>query len=56
MRPAMFALIHRTHLGIVKRKQRARDALYWPGRSAQIEDKVKDCSMCHNYASLPGTG
>ena len=26
----MFALIHRTHLGIVKCKQRARDVLYWP--------------------------
>ena len=42
MRPAMLALIHGTHLGIVKCKQRAREALYWPGMSAQIEDKVKD--------------
>ena len=50
MRPAMLALIHGTHLGIVKCKQRAREALYWPGMSAQIEDKVKDCTMCHNYA------
>ena len=50
MRPAMLALIHGTHLGIVKCKQRAREALYWPGMSAQIEDKVKDSTMCHNYA------
>ena len=50
MRPAMLALIHGTHLGIVKCKQRAREALYWPGMSAQIEDKVKDRTMCHNYA------
>ena len=41
MRPAMLASIHGTHLGIVKCKQRARKALYWPGMSAQIEDKVK---------------
>ena len=48
--PSMLALIHGTHLGIVKCKQRAREALYWPGMSAQIEDKVKDRTMCHNYA------
>ena len=47
--PSMLALIHGTHLGIVKCKQRAREALYWPGMSAQIEDKVKDRTMCHNY-------
>ena len=46
----MLALIHGTHLGIVKCKQRAREALYWAGMSAQIEDKVKDCTVCHNYA------
>ena len=50
MRPAMLALIHGTHLGIVKCKQRAREAFYWPGMSAQIEEKVKDCTVCHNYA------
>ncbi|KAK2549452.1 hypothetical protein P5673_030130 [Acropora cervicornis] len=35
-----------THPGFVKCKQRAREALYWPGISAQIEDKVKDCTLC----------
>ena len=50
MRPAMLAFIHGTHLGIVKYKQRAREALNWPGMSPQIEGKVKDCNMCHSYA------
>ena len=50
MRPAMLAIIHGTHLEIVKCKQRAREALYWPGMSAQIEEKVKDCTICHDYA------
>ena len=50
MRPAMLEIIHGTHLGIVKCKQRAREALYWPGMSGQIEDKVKDCTTCHDYA------
>ena len=50
MRPAMLEIIHETHLGTVKCKQRAREALHWPGMSAQIKEKVKDCSICHDYA------
>ena len=50
MRPAMLETIHGTHLGIVKCKQRAREALHWPGMSAQIEEKAKDCTTCHDYA------
>ena len=46
----MLAVIHGTRLGIVKCKQRAIEALYWPGMSAQIEEKVKDCTICHDYA------
>ena len=46
----MLAVIRGTHLGIVKCKQRAREALYWPGMSAQIKEKVKDCTICHDYA------
>ena len=50
MRPAMLSVIYGTHLGILKCKQRAREALYWPGMSAQIEEKVKDCTFCHECA------
>ena len=46
----MLAVIHGTHLGIVKCKQRAREALSWPGMSAQIDEKVEDCTICHEYA------
>ena len=48
----MLTVIHGTHLGIVKCKQRAREAPYWPGMSAQIEEKVKDCTICHDYAQV----
>ena len=34
MRPAMLELVHGTHLGIVKCKQRATEALYCPGIGA----------------------
>ena len=50
MRPAMVKLKLETHPGIVKCKQRAREAIYWPGISALIEDKVKDCTLCRDYA------
>ena len=50
MRPAMLEIIHETHLGTVKCKQRAREALHWSGMSAQIEEKVEDCSICYDHA------
>ena len=50
MRSAMLEIIHGTHLGIVKCKQGAREVLYWPGMSAQVEDKDKYCTTCHDYA------
>lgn len=37
MRSEMLDRIHQSHLGMVKCKERARDIIYWPGMSAQIE-------------------
>ena len=51
MRPNMLLQIHESHLGIVKCKQRAREALFWPGMSQQIEDAVNDCELCNTYQS-----
>ena len=51
MRPAMVEVKLQTHPGIVKCKQRAIEAIYWPGISALIEDKLKDCTLCRDYAS-----
>jgi hypothetical protein len=49
MTSLMLGLIHETHLGIIKSKQRARDTLYWPGMSAQIEEKIGSCTTCQDY-------
>ena len=49
LRPEMLKQVHESHLGITKCKQRAREALYWPGMSQQIEDLVSDCSTCNAY-------
>ena len=49
LRPEMLQIIHSSHLGIEKCKRRARDVLYWPGMSAQIEDTVSSCTICSKY-------
>lgn len=49
MRQHMLKLIHQSHLGIVKSKQRVREVLYWPGMSAEIEEVVKNCSKCAEF-------
>ena len=49
LRPRMLNLIHESHLGIVKCKQRAREVLYWPSMNADIEQTVQNCSKCASY-------
>ena len=49
MRPEMLRIIHSSHVGIEKCKRRARDVLYWPRMSAQIEDTVSSCAICSKY-------
>uniref|UniRef100_A0A8C5Q6Q9 Gypsy retrotransposon integrase-like protein 1 n=1 Tax=Leptobrachium leishanense TaxID=445787 RepID=A0A8C5Q6Q9_9ANUR len=49
MQAHMLKLIHQSHLGIVKNKQRAREVLYWPGMSSVIEQMVKNCGKCADF-------
>lgn len=54
LRSDILARIHESHQGIVKCKARARDAVYWPGINAQIEDMVSTCAQCQeNRKSQP---
>ena len=48
-RKEMLDHIHESHQGMVKCKQGARDILFWPGMSSQIEDKVSTCSTCRQF-------
>ena len=50
LRPEILRQIHKSHLGIVKCRQRAREVLFWPGMSVQIEQMVNNCNMCADYA------
>ena len=46
MRPEMLRQIHKSHLGIAKCIQRAREVLFWPGMSVDVEQMVTNCSVC----------
>ncbi|GBM42370.1 hypothetical protein AVEN_130254-1 [Araneus ventricosus] len=45
----MLMLIHEAHLGITKCKSRARELMYWPGISRDIEDLINKCSICEKF-------
>ena len=45
----MLTLVHEGHLGMEKSKQRAREILFWPNMTQQIEDMVAACSTCLRF-------
>ncbi|CAI5671962.1 unnamed protein product [Oreochromis niloticus] len=46
LRNNMLERIHTGHMGIERSKQRARDALFWPGMGKDIATTVENCSIC----------
>jgi hypothetical protein len=44
----MLEKVHAAHLGIVKSKALAREAIFWPGLSSQLEDMISACSVCQS--------
>ena len=42
----MLVKLHESHFGVEKTRNLAKDIMYWPGMSAQIEDYVSKCGMC----------
>ena len=49
LQEAMLTLIHESHLGMEKCKARARQLLYWPRMTLDIEDVVSNCAICSKY-------
>uniref|UniRef100_A0A3P9LL44 Gypsy retrotransposon integrase-like protein 1 n=1 Tax=Oryzias latipes TaxID=8090 RepID=A0A3P9LL44_ORYLA len=46
LRAEMLSRVHVGHMGMEKCKQRARDILFWPGMSKDIENVVQNCTTC----------
>ena len=55
MRPEMPLQIHKSHQGIAKGKQRAREVLFWPGMSLDLEQMVTNCSVSADFAKKQPT-
>lgn len=51
LRKEMLCKIHESHFGMEKSKLRAREILYWPGMSDDIEKLISRCSVCEKYSS-----
>ena len=47
MRPEMLEKVHESHFGIEKSRSRARDIMFWPKMSQDIENLISKCAVCH---------
>ena len=51
MRSEILDKIHDGHQGITKCRARARESVWWPGMSRQIEELVQNCGVCCKHTS-----
>ena len=49
LRQEMLMNVHETHLGMDKRKSRARSVMYWPSVCQEINDMIATCSDCAKF-------
>ena len=47
MRQSILDKVHTGHQGISKCRERARQSIWWPGLSKQLEELVKSCPDCY---------
>ena len=51
LRQDILRRLHTGHQGIMKCRERARQSVWWPGLSAQLEKMVRNCEECCKYQS-----
>ena len=49
-REAILRQIHDSHLGLMKCKLCAKQAVYWPGLNEQLEQLILNCQLCLKYS------
>ena len=53
LRPSMLDKIHAGHQGITRCRQRARQSIWWPGLSNEIQSKISNCRACTKLRNQP---
>ncbi|GFR58424.1 Pol polyprotein [Elysia marginata] len=51
MRRNILQKLHSSHLGVDKCKARARESIFWPGLTKDIEMHVSKCAICAKFRS-----
>ena len=50
-RDQILELLHYGHYGITSTQDRAKESVFWPGITRDVESKVKDCIICQENAA-----
>ncbi|XP_045537629.1 uncharacterized protein K02A2.6-like [Papilio machaon] len=53
LRKEMIERVHDGHMGIDRCKRHAREVMFWPGMSRDVEQRVRRCAACTERAPRP---
>ena len=49
MRQSVLQDLHKAHQGMTRTKNRARQVVYWPGLTKDIEEMIRNCTSCREH-------
>ena len=52
-RGAVIKNLHKSHMGMIKTKQLARQYVFWPSMNAEIEETISKCNTCLELRNQP---
>ena len=47
----MMTMVHESHIGIDGCLRRARECMYWPRMSTELQEFISKCDVCLSYRS-----